>query len=238
MKYLLAAVAAVALVVGGMRLSSATTETQRVLFIGNSYTATHDLPGRVAAITEANGLRLETTTIAPGGRTLRQHAGDSGVRSAIANGDYDLIVIQEQSEHPADATLLTTSSIPAAETLGELAALVESEVILFQTWGHRDGNAFTGHRSYSSMQSALVDGYWQLAEASGGRVAPVGSTWARSLEANDIALHSSDGSHPSPAGTHLASLVIARTILGERLEQIPADGVSDADAAALAALLW
>lgn len=213
-------------------------ETQRVLFIGNSYTHSNDLPSMVSNVTSANGVDLEIEMIAPGGWTLDQHAVDPAVRAAITNGDFDVVILQEQSETPAVPHLLGDESIPAAEALGTLAADSGARVILFETWGHRNGSMNTGHRTYASMQTALTSGYWLMADAADGTVAPVGTTWARSLDANSVVLHQADGSHPTPAGSHLASLVIARTILGEPLTSVPNNGIPDADADQLALLLW
>jgi len=228
---------AVLLALGSTQLSGS-NQSVRLLFIGNSYTATNDLPAMVANVLDGSGIDLDVESITPGGATLRQHAGDPSVRSTILDGDFDIIVMQEQSEVPAVPRLLSDQSIPAAEALGAMATESGAGVILLETWGHRNGSAISGHTSFGSMQTALTSGYWSLAGASGGTIAPVGSTWARSLEANDIALHSADGSHPSPAGTHLASLVIARTILGEPLTSFPTNGIPDADADQLATLLW
>ena len=46
----------------------------RILFVGNSLTATNDLPARVAAIAAKGGRRpVETGTVAPGGVSLEEH---------------------------------------------------------------------------------------------------------------------------------------------------------------------
>src|SRR5262245_65609923 len=60
----------------------------KVLFIGNSYTSTHDLPGMLLALSEAvhakPPLIVESYTV--GGATLKDH-WDSGV--ALGKLDYD-----------------------------------------------------------------------------------------------------------------------------------------------------
>lgn len=228
---------AVSLVLGWSVVASG-GESQTVLFIGNSHTFTNDLPAMTATVLADNGIDLEHDSITVGGRSLQQHAADAQVRSAIASGDYDIIILQEQSELPAHGPSLEGQTIPAVIDLVALADAAGSEVILFETWARRGGSDFTGHTSYESMQQAVTSGYWQMASASGATIAPVGSTWARSMQANDIALHSPDGNHAAPAGTHLASLVMARTILGASLTSVPSNGIPDADADQLALLLW
>ncbi len=238
MKVLVSAALVSVLFFFGYTQLGSNNETQRVLFIGNSYTASNDLPVMVSNVLSDNGIDLEIESITPGGTTLSQHAASPTVRSTILNGDFDVVVLQDQSETPAIPGLLSDQSIPAAEALGTFAVDSGARVILFETWGHRNGSRFSGHTSFESMQAALTSGYWSLANAAGGTVAPVGSTWARSLTTNDVALHSADGSHPSPAGTHLASMVFARTILGEPLTSFPSNGIPSNDAEQLAELLW
>ena len=110
-------------------------------------------------------------------------------------------------------------------------------MIMFQTWGHRSGSAYSGHASFESMHEALTFGYLTLAEAADGSVALVGSAWARSLATNTIVLHQPDGSHPTEAGSHLASLVIARAIRGETLTSTPSIGIPRDQAELLAQLV-
>jgi len=238
MKVLISAVLISVLLFLGYTQVGGNDESLRVLFIGNSYTSTNDLPSMVSNVLGENGIQLEVDSITPGGETLSEHAVNPTVRSTIATGGFDIVILQDQSETPAVPQLLSTQSMPAAEALGAMAIESGARVVLFETWGHRNGSSNSGHRSFESMQTALTSGYWSLASAAGGTVAPVGSTWARSLAANTVVLHSPDGSHPSPAGTHLTSLVMARTILGEPLTSFPTNGIPDADADQLAALLW
>lgn len=196
------------------------------------------MPGMVANVHGDNGINLEVESITPGGRTLTQHASDATVRSTILNGDFDFVILQEQSQRPAMPQLLSNESVPAARALGAMAIESGATVILFETWGHQNGSPNTGHTSFDAMQTALTGGYWSLAEAAGGTISPIGSTWSRGLSTTTVALHSADGSHPSPAGTHLASLVMARTILGKPLTSFPDNGIPSAEADQLAALLW
>lgn len=238
MKTLVSAVVVAVLCFVGYTQVGDSNETQRALFIGNSYTHTNDLPGMVANVLGDNGINLEVESITPGGRTLTQHASDATVRSTILNGDFDFVILQEQSQRPAMPQLLSDQSIPAARTLGAMAIDSGAAVILFETWGHRSGSPNTGHTSFDAMQTALTSGYWSLAEAAGGTISPVGSTWGRALSTTSVVLHSADGSHPSPAGTHLASLVMARTMLGEPLTSFPDNGIPSTEADQLAGLLW
>ncbi len=68
----------------------------RVLFVGNSLTATNDLPAAVRALAAEAGRRpVETRTVAPGGVSLEEHWRSTGAREALAEGPWDAIVLQQ-----------------------------------------------------------------------------------------------------------------------------------------------
>jgi hypothetical protein len=186
----------------------------RILFVGNSYTANNDLPGNIAALAKSAGHPVEVDARAPGGWWLRDHAGSSDTLDKIATGDFDFVVLQEQSMAPADSRFAERESVPAARRLSTRIDQSGARTVMFMTWGHRGGSREVGHRSYDSMQVAIADTYERLGEVVVGPVAPVGAAWwmARA-ERPDIVLYESDGNHPSAYGTYLAAAVLAATIL-------------------------
>jgi hypothetical protein len=67
----------------------------RVLFVGNSLTATNDLPAYVKALAAARGRTLETKTIAPGGFSLEDHWNAGTAPAELAAGNWDWVVMQQ-----------------------------------------------------------------------------------------------------------------------------------------------
>ena len=68
------AVLALAVLALGGKAEAAGPPPLHVLFVGNSLTATNDLPGMVAALGKASRFRdVEVRTIAPGGWSLEDH---------------------------------------------------------------------------------------------------------------------------------------------------------------------
>ena len=186
----------------------------RVLFIGNSYTTSNDLPGMVRELAAGVGRDVDVEVRAPGGWWWRDHAASSETLDLIADGDFDFVVLQEQSMVTALSGLAERESRPAAVSLALAAVDSGARVVLFMTWGHRDGSADVGHSSYSSMQIAIAGTYSKIGGAVSGEVAPAGMAWWISRdERPDIGLYQPDGSHPSEAGTYLAATVIAATLL-------------------------
>ncbi len=201
----------------------------RVLFIGNSHTYVNNVPGSVVELADANGVIVEVEVVAPGGHTLREHANDETVQGLVASGDFDFVVLQEQSERPAHYADFNRETAPSADAIARTAQAADVEVIYYQTWGRRDGSPYTGHTSYGEMQSAVTAAYDTLAADTGGEVAPVGETWRYVRRvAPHIELFDADGNHAAPPGSYLAAIVLTETIIDVRLDEAPAvAGVDD-----------
>ena len=71
-----------------------------ILFLGNSYTAVNNLPQLVAKIAESNGKNVYFASSTPGGHLLLQHAENSTSLNLIKEGNWDYVVLQEQSQLP------------------------------------------------------------------------------------------------------------------------------------------
>ncbi len=66
-------------------------ERVNVLFVGNSYTTSNDLPGVFAAMGSAGGYDVEAKVLAQGGAWLRDQV--STVEAALAGDDWDYVVL-------------------------------------------------------------------------------------------------------------------------------------------------
>lgn len=202
--------------------------------MGNSYTHANDLPAVVEDLAESQGLSVETEMRAPGGWWLRDHAASRETLELIAQGDFDYIVLQEQSMVPSVRRLAETETRPAAAGLTTRANQSGASVVLFMTWGHRAGSSEVGHSSFESMQLAIANTYEWLAGVTATQVAPVGAAWWMSLdERPDLPLHQLDGSHPNARGTYLSAVVLAGTLFDLDVAGLTAVGVADEDAASL-----
>lgn len=191
-------------------------EPARVLFVGNSYTFVNDLPGLFEAMATASGDPRIVDSIAIAGTSVGYHVVNPNTATVLAEG-WDIVVLQGQSVEPITDQALFVQSVV------DFAALVEvdnpdAELLLYETWAREQGNAVLTELGLSAeqMQQGLTEGYAAAADASGARVAPVGQAWALALtEAPQIDLFDPDGSHPSLAGSFLASCVFFAAITGE-----------------------
>jgi hypothetical protein len=175
----------------------------RVLFIGNSYTYFNDLSGLLARFAAAGGREITVDMVAEGGMTLLGHLRSGEAVRSIRSGDWDVVVLQEQSSRPLDAPALMDTTVRA---LGREVALAGARTALFLTWARRD---------HPDDQRALDAAYRRCAGAVDAAVVPVGPCWRRALaEDPSAALHLEDGSHPAPMGTYLAACAFYATLTG------------------------
>ncbi|MFK7789599.1 MAG: dockerin type I domain-containing protein [Phycisphaeraceae bacterium] len=203
-----------------------------ILFLGNSYTNYDNLPNRIKLLAaDAGWASPNVTKITPGGQTLIGHSTNSTVQNAISNGpsagvDWDVVVLQDQSQTPANPSTTVNNFYPGALSLYDQvqASNPEAQVVLFETWARRADYDFTTGffigTSADDMQDRLSAAYNFAADTyiptnstavdkTDVRVAEVGEAWRASYadDAN-FALHTGDKSHPSADGTYLAALML------------------------------
>ena len=180
------------------------TDSRRILFIGNSFTARNDLPGLIARLAQARGHALEHRLISMGGASLRMHWNKGEAPREIERGRYDWVVLQEQS------TLPVKNAERMKENVRLFAAAIRAagaKTALYMTWSRRHAPA---------SQRALTDAYTSVGQELGATVVPVGVAWHAFLSKHDKPdLYDKDGSHPSLAGSYLAACVFLNALYNE-----------------------
>lgn len=217
MKYLLAFFALVAAVVIGLAWMD--RQATQVLMVGNSHTYGNDLGGMIESLAESGGHDVRVATVAVGGWWLRDHAASPDTIEAIEGGEWDYVVLQEQSVVPSYPPEATGTMFPAVRALDRSIRGAGAMPMLFLTWGRANGFLDVGHANYVSMQAAITESYESIAVEVAAVIAPVGEAW-RTMRVNHpgVDLYLPDGNHPTSAGTYLAACVFYATILGESPE--------------------
>jgi hypothetical protein len=200
--------------IGSMQASAG--EKLRIYFIGNSYTYTNDMPKMIADIAASMGDTLVYESHTPGGTTLQDHwnpPADPCV-GKIKTGNWDYVVLQEQSQRPAFGIL--NLSHPTYLYAGQFTKLIRDSAkctaaMFYMTWGYKNGDAtncpgIPSMCTYESMDSVLRMRYLELADSFDAVVSPVGAV-RRYIRQNHplIELYQPDGSHPEVAGTYAAA---------------------------------
>ena len=201
--------------------ASFSQEEIRVLFLGNSYTYVNDLPKIIEDIATNENKVFKHASVTPGGCTLFQHVESQTSLSKIRQGNWDFVILQEQSQLPVIDYYRHNTLKPSYKALYDSIMLYNpnAKVVGYMTWGRRYGGQQCvnfGEGLYCSadfvdfnhMQDTLTAAYCENAYATTSYVAPVGEAWKAALATDpSLVLHSNDNSHPSYDGSYLAACV-------------------------------
>lgn len=174
---------------------------QRILFVGNSLTYYNDLPAKFAVLysLSRSGHRAEVEMLATAGASLRDRLDDGSLARALAQHDYDIVVLQDFGGWP-----LCSSSIPAcapsAQSLKDSVALVRgtgARPFWFATWIALP----SGQRSLSAADA-------DIGREIGTDYADVGAAIQEAMPAIPDLLQA-DG-HPASISTWLAAATLLK----------------------------
>lgn len=189
---------------------------KKIYFMGNSYTYFNNLPVMLKSLAQAAGFSMTSAQRTPGGEPLSGHAA-----AGIPSGDWDVVIIQGQSQEPAFTPIMIYhSQLPSTQTLvGKIRANDPCTLpVFFQTWGRRDGDSrncqyYSKICTFDGMQDRLTRSYSTFAYVNQpAKVAPAGEAFR--LVGDRGYLYTSDGSHPSAYGSYLAACTFLETIWG------------------------
>ncbi len=194
--------------------------TKRALFLGNSYTFFNSLPVLVSNLATAGGDTLVYDSNTPGGYTMEAHSTNSTTLSKIAQGNWDYVTIQGQSQRPSFSPAQVAQEVyPYAQIICDSirAANACTEPVFFMTWGRKNGDQsncanYPPICTYEGMQTRLRTSYVQMANDNNCTVAPCGiGFWQSRLQDPNLELYNPDQSHPAYAGSYLSACVFYAT---------------------------
>lgn len=194
----------------------------KILFIGNSYTGVNDLPGLVMQVSNSAGDSIDVSSQSPGGQTLQNHSiPGSPSRMEIDKGNYDFVVLQEQSQIPSFTDIeVNAYYYPYVKSLDSAIKSANpcAKTVLYMTWGRKYGDAgncavWPPVCTYKGMDSLLRLRILNASDSIQCDVSPVSVAWRYVINHYPhIELYDMDGSHPSPAGSYLAACVFYTTL--------------------------
>jgi len=211
-------------------------KTVKVLFLGNSYTG--DIQSAFRQVVSTSPYKDSVFDFRFGnGATLDKLIRNGRAFRRIEQGEWDYVVLQEQSLTPAIPGRSRDSFYESVDTLVEKIREVGAEPILYMTWGRRDGFEDVSLPDFAAMQEKLSEAYRHAARKHGLALAPVGEAWAE-LRKQDpelgLELYQQDGSHPSMKGSFVATCVFLRVLFDDSLEQVALpEGMSEQESATI-----
>jgi hypothetical protein len=221
-KILIFALGVVSILYGNIQVNA--QSSKRVLFLGNSYTAGNNLPQLVYDIALSAGDTLIFDSNSPGGMTLQGHSTNATTIAKIQSGNWDFVVLQEQSQRPSFPDAQVQADVfPYATILDSMINTHNScaETMFFMTWGRKNGDAsncavWPPVCTYEGMDSLLRLRYLMMAEMNDAVVSPVGAVWKHLRTHHpSIELYQGDESHASLSGTYAAALSFYTCIFRE-----------------------
>jgi hypothetical protein len=180
-------------------------EGRAVLFVGNSYLYTQDVPGLVQALADsAGGDKLAVMTIASPDYALIDHWNEDVVRRALAEHDFEWVVLQQGPSSVG----LNRDTLRLATRLfaDEMARAGNATPALFSAWPSEPRRQDFGR---------AIESYRLAAEDVSGVFLPVASGWLAAWELQPTLKLYADGLHPSSEGAYLSALVIYAQLLGQ-----------------------
>lgn len=195
-----------------LNFSAFSQDSLAVLFIGNSYIYTFDLPTVLKSLAESKGDILTVASKTNGGFTFQNHVNDPLTYSKIQLTEWNYVVLQGQSQEPSfPYSQVNSATLPYALQLADsvYANSSCSQVQYFMTWGRQNGDPqWDSINTFDKMNGRLRDAYLRIAENANASVAAAGPAWKYVRDNHPtINLFSTDGSHPSFAGTYLNACV-------------------------------
>jgi len=200
----------------------------RILFIGNSYTFTHNMPQQMVEMARsdsANRTHYMVQSITKGGASLEEIWALPEVQQLLSE-KWDYVVLQQQSfwaMHPEGVI----KTIKIAREYDTRIKQAGARTLLFTTWARKpDSHWYSNQetaflRNADYMQKKFDEQTSQLAGKIGAVAIPVGGYWAYVNNAlPDIDLYSADATHPGVAGSYLSAAVFYRYFSGRTLETV------------------
>ncbi len=206
-------------------LSANAQDSLRALFIGNSYTAANSLPEIVQELSFDAGKKLIIDSNAPGGAIINQHINNANTLAKIQQGNWDVVVVQEQSQIPTIPLDRDNLMFPAVVKINDTIRKYNpcAKVVLFMTWGRQFGgvqcnpsmtSCSPNFVDFSHMQDSLESAYVHAAQLIDAIIAPVGIAWKHVIEDTSLILHTADESHPNYEGSYLSACTFFEVLWG------------------------
>ena len=175
---------------------------------------------------EASGLTLKHDQRTPGGCTLQQHWNSQAIKDKIHQGDWDVVVIQEQSQLTScEPECICDLSFQWAQKLADEVHQYNPNATIqwYLTWGRPNGDAARCDYlpqvcTFEGMQDAITETYTTYGcMLKAGQVAPVGEGFRefKNLYGETAFGGLYSGHHASLQGSYLSACVHFSTLSGQ-----------------------
>ena len=197
-------------------LSSAqsnSSDTTKILFIGNSYIYYNSSPELLRAMVKEKfpDQPVKIQLVSQGGMTLQRHWQEGRALETIKSDDWDYVVLQEQSKLGMVLVIDNDAYFGETDQFFKYARKFDTEIknagaktVFLMTWSRKNS---------PEEQDILTYAYTAIAKELNAIISPVGLVWDQVRSVDHFNLYDSDGSHPSPYGSFLSMTTLYATLL-------------------------
>ena len=183
---------------------------EKVLFIGNSYTA--QCSKAISGLFKSESPDWSLSFHTSGGKDLAFHLADSLVTKKINSQKWDFVVLQEQSQKSGLGGKFSQSFHDSVASFSNIIRKAGAIPSLYLTWGRKNGDKRNSgvYPTYEAMQKKISSAYLLAGEKNKARILPVGFAYTEVKKKNQELfekLYRNDGSHPAAHGAYLVSCV-------------------------------
>lgn len=203
--------------------SPAAGQEPNILFLGNDYTLTGDLPGTFDNLSQEGGYTPNVISYTDYGYALSDFVDSDNGLGLIALDDmeqnpWDFVVLQEDTRVATIVDSRDKQMYPAVKTLDSYVKGAGAQMVLMETWAFKDGDDLNEEfeidkkTTRAQMQTEIYNSNNVLAQELGAILTPVGHAFMRSSELYPNVGMWDDGMLASSEGTYLAACVLYATI--------------------------
>jgi hypothetical protein len=178
--------------------------SRRVLLVGNSHTYYNGGVDTHLGLLLADAVpdwNVQVSSVTMGGATLQNHLQNPNTISTIETGDWDLVILQEQSSRPmTDPDLFYNAATDLHNIIRQSGALTG----LYMTWPWRNN---------PEMYVPIRNAYSYLGARLDALVIPAGvGFYNASISYPNLNLYDADNNHASMQGTYLVACIMLAKI--------------------------
>lgn len=177
------------------------TEIHNILFIGNNYTTTNNLPALIKTKAKYSGYKIETEVVAIPNYSIANHWKKGEIQKLIKSKKYTIVIIQQgPSSLPKSKSIL----IEYGKKINEICQENNTLLAYFMVWPSLD--------NYDTFDN-VIKNYELAAKTNNAILLPVGKVWKEYFDTSKkYDYYSSDNFHPSIKGSKVAADVITKII--------------------------
>jgi hypothetical protein len=202
-----------------------TSDSLKILFIGNSYTHMNNMPKIFERICKERQKRVIVQMNTQSGASFKVHYSRNDMFEAIKSKKWDYIVLQGYSrELSVSYDKIDQETVPPLSKIIDSIRLYNpcSNILFYMTWGYKNGfNEALENDTYEKMTFNISNGYRYIASCYDFPIVPVGLVWAKvRAKYPTINLYDADEAHPNKNGSYLSACTFYCSIFRESVEGV------------------